>query len=517
LANENNTNQNQDSSKNLQLNEFQENPLWSEPITKKAKYFKTLLPLLDVERIQFRDEKGELFSHYPRIEILLNIIEIIIGRTSIVLSSPYTGITKDEVFNEARGSLRRIDRYFKKTLSKTDHIEFLNRIWDCLVPPTKKKHCNEGIDYSKTPFESYKESFCFLQTDLTPDNKILYTIDPILINIHAKILEIKLEAQRDALNYIIDNKIIEGKYREAIQIAQADYELSIQKLMELVQIKNKIERSLDPLLIYDQYSEVLESSRKHINQTRDKNQNQIQKLQQILLQIQNFHTELETDVFQLNEIIGKSLQKSIVMMNLIKTTRERFLDQQVDIFNVLKNKIDYSKLSKITTDILLCDKTSKDEIMSHLLPYFCLPKIPHVNTVSQIITIKIKGIKIQEKHTEKRALSKRPQHRKDCHTSMYPKELQELAYQKLEQLILPNQNTTTQVIFSALDDQKTGFLIQDFIRILIQIQFAFPHIVIGNKAHPIRLDIDCDISRFKSQFFIGTNLIIKKKEASEKI
>ncbi len=491
------------------------NPLWTEELTRKAQYFKKLIPILEVEKIQFRDEnKVQIFNHYPRIEIFLKIVDIILGRTSIIGDNPYTGITREQIFREIQRFLKKIDQFYNKIVPTTDHWEFFIKIWDCIVPPSKKTHILNWTDFSCLPFKDSGEPFQYLQPERTPDNVVLYTIDPLLINVYAKILDIKLEDQQEALKYILSKKIKEGKYGEAIAIAEKDLEITKQYVFKIHQIKNTIERNFNSPQLYDEYREQLKVAREHIQSCRTHCESQLNDLSTVLLQMKFLENRDKDQIQLLKAMIDKSIAKIIEIQLLITFTRNTYLERQPP-FTFHSGKIEFSKISNITKGILEASLSMKEEILQNLLPYFTRPVCPRLLTVAKMIDLKIKAIRLETKGRTKRRRTSPNKNTNPLRRVIFPDELKTRVINYLNQITTEEREVSLEAIMQRLEKQDIPHLFQDYLRLVVQISVAFPNVNLGMRDINLFLITTPLPRRFTSKNYVGDELILSKKMQSK--
>lgn len=494
---------------------------WSASITQRQKYLLMMKPLLNLNKNLIRDEKKNfLGNHYDSLAIGLKIVEIIMDNTSIVNLTAIKGLNREDIFQNIKPYLSRIDVKKNKIISENLQRFLINKIIDTMISQGREQYRIDFIDYNKDDYEWQSKFYQLLYLDTTPDDEMHIMVSSEMINIFTNLLEMKIEDKQRAIQYLLQEQIKRGDFENAVITAETNFNITIAFMRNIEDIIFKTKRKYQSIEWISNYPSKLSEAMDHIVECITKQS----KMQTELLRQFSDTIEIESESYLHFKNLIRKLKKSnsvlLPLQNMISKAQHCIEESTEYIFGIEK-KIGMNLESDFFPLLLMLPLSKLDEHLISTCKFFSSPIFPKILNLSNVTNLLIK----QHERNRKRAIKNKGIKRNprvidrdtlnlDIETKFSPQRRKEII-NKIINCIL---NRNNQILLSELlkDLRKIECNINDLHYTVI---FILGNFAIDSKFEDRytkrHINVELTSKKFEDLNYIGRDFTISIKEDSK--
>lgn len=448
--------------------------LWDAKLTTKLVSLMKIKPIFDIKDLIIHDERlKDHYRHYDPLAITLKILELIIDHMGFSSTDPYTGITKQDLFEEIIPLLRRMDSARNIThLTLSDHHNFLEVILAKLLYLTREGMRTTYTDYSVNPPVERELPFRLISHRNFDGENIVLVAEPVVINFFLQMLDIELEDQQQALLHILSRQIKKGDITNAIKMGKSNILLTRQYMLKVEEIINLTRRNLSTIDWLRECPEELHRATTHIQECINTQTRQHITITQRLTFIPEDKAKERHLLFELKEILRRSLDLLLTLQKKVNEARETFLDEQWLQSLFTRKCEDRLQLESMVFDsILLWSYQEFIPFFEEVLVFFSHCKAPAVFVYDQLLSVTLKWIKFPdfydlEKYEVERDI-------KPLELNQYSSILRrEVVNFLLEHLQTNGNAVTLQELLEKAESLDKDFFFCNYLRLIIQGRYA---------------------------------------------
>lgn len=501
----------------------------SRALVQKEKYFLMIKPILNLNKLMFKNEEFVSISeHYNPLYTGLEIIEIIIENSSYISITDISGITRERIFYEIKPFLDYVDRVKKRNIPDDKRNIFLNRIIDTLISMGRETHQMNYIDFENTESEFKWQSIPFqlLYIDTTPDDEVNVMASLELINIFVNISDMNIEDRHKALLYMMEEQIKRGDVQSTVKTVEDYLKITIMLLKSIQDIIYKTKRKYQTIDWVSKYPKRLKEARDHITLCLHKHEKIQDETLRVFTHIDNMSENIQVQFRILEEKLQKSLDMLLPLLNIIDDARNAFEKKSALVFEIIEPtafNLDSDFFPKVL-EIHSQDVQQLIELSAEFFSSCVFPRIVNLSSTIDLIS------HLEDKKKNKELYSKRTKRKKrdpinfrdmeDPSKVKYSISLRkEVTHELLKFMnsLRDNNGILLSSILKHFRSKDLSFNKQDYLRLLILGRYASD--IFEGRYLKKSLEIELSTKSFKDEFFKGQDFIVRlyKELNKEKI
>ncbi|MFX0103029.1 MAG: hypothetical protein ACFFCS_25915 [Candidatus Hodarchaeota archaeon] len=371
--------------------------LWDGELVEKQRYFSMIRPLVNMEDLKLgKPELTYLTQHYDPLAIALRIVSLVIENTKIIMLQKVSGMTRTEILNKLKPLFDTIDKDKNLMVSDEHRKKFVNRIIDKLIASERHSHLLSFTDYRLSPFEKQVMPFQLLYLDQNLEGEYEVMVNYRLINIFTRILDMKIEHEHLATMFVLDHQIKQGDLENALISANRNYNLTLVKVAEVVEIIQQTKRKFHGSDWFENYPATLKDALQHIQtcilQNKRQQEQLIQRKDSLLAGGKTAYEYL----VKIGNAIEKSMDLLLPLQGKVREARTTFLKEQM--IHAFKRRF-FTAVSleeDLLEDVLNLRKGDVNSYLPEFLYYFSNCSKPRISNLSNNLDLMMRSARIKK-------------------------------------------------------------------------------------------------------------------------